>query len=346
MKKSLVITTIATVLVIVVALTTATFAWFSSSSSNTVSSNFSAQTSNAVFTFYPWSSGSSDYEFSNGSTSIDFSQYTSIDDVAGKGGLFTVSEMKAYVPLKQIVADASEVLTGNWAGLPGAQFYTAQQSPTDKTNLSNAAKTPKSYGDSENGASLSNAGMVNVARFMLSNGKDENKNVDINITIQGTGNSPDIAVAEALRVFIIGKPSGDNTGAKPFIVGTEYAYDGVPTGVETTWSATFTAENYTTANTASYSTFTTTGGGYANLIAPGSMNRDPAGKIEYKFPYKIADSNFSGISIVSGEYYEVFLYVWLDGSKITDGGSGGAVSFSINFLDSSAAGGSEEVTGG
>lgn len=344
MKKSLVITTIATVLVIVVALTTATFAWFSSSSSNTVSSNFSAQTSNAVFTFYPWSSGSSDYEYSNGSTSIDFSQYTSIDDVAGKGGLFTVTEMKAYVPLKLIAADASEVLTGNWAGLPGAQFYTAQQSPTDKTNLSNAAKTPKSYGDTESGASLSNAGMVNVARFLLSNGKNEDKNVDINVSITGTGNSPDIAVAEALRVVIIGKPTAENNaGAKPFIVGTQYAYDGVPSGVETTWNASFTAETYTTADNAAYSTFATTG--YVNLIAAGTMNRDPAGTIEYKFPYKIADSNFSGISVKAGTDYEVFVYIWLDGSKITDGGSGGAVSFSINFLDSTAAGGSEEATG-
>ena len=337
MKKSLVITTIATVLVIVVALTTATFAWFSASSNNEVTSSFTAQTSNAVFTFYPWSSGNNQYDYANGSSSLDLTQFTTLDTNAGHGGFITIENMKPYVPFETINADTPVVMTGNWAGLPGEEFYTAQDT---NGQLTDAYKTPTNSAAAEVASQIANAGFANVARFELVNGKSVNKNVDISVTIMGKGNSPDVAVAEEMRVILIGVPSGDNAGAKPFIVGTEYVSGGDPA----VWSDSFTEGSYVSNTTASYSTFTT-GGGYANLIEPKSMNRDPNGTLTYSFPYKIADSTFSGISIVAGARYDVYLYIWLDGSEITDGGAGGAVDLKINFLDSTVLGGSEYVGG-
>lgn len=337
MKKSLVITTIATVLVIVVALTTATFAWFSASSNNEVTSSFTAQTSNAVFTFYPWSSGNNQYDYANGSSSLDLTQFTTLDTNKGHGGFITIENMKPYVPFETINAGTPVVMTGNWAGLPGEEFYTAQDT---NGQLTDAYKTPTNSDAADVSAQIANAGFANVARFELVNGKSVAKNVDISVTITGKGNSPDVAVAEEMRVILIGVPSGDNDGAKPFIVGTEYVSGGDPA----VWSDSFAEGSYVSNNTNSYSTFTT-GGGYANLITPASMNRDPNGTLTYSFPYKIADSTFSGISIKAGESYDVYLYIWLDGSEITDGGAGGAVDLKINFLDSTVLGGSEYVGG-
>ena len=245
MKKSLVITTIATVIVIVVALTTATFAWFSASSKNEVTSDFTAQTSNAVFTFYPWSSGNNQYDYANGSSSLDLTQFTTLDTNAGHGGFITRENMKPYVPFETINADTPVVMTGNWAGLPGEEFYTAQDT---NGQLTDADKTPTNSAAAEVATQIANAGFANVARFELVNGKNVAKNVDISVTITGKGNSPDVAVAEEMRVILIGVPSADNTGAKKFIVGTEYKSGGDPA----VWSDTFTEGSYVSNTTTSY----------------------------------------------------------------------------------------------
>lgn len=341
MKKSLVITTIATVLVIVVALTTATFAWFSASSKNEVTSDFTAQTSNAVFTFYPWSSGNNQYDYANGSSSLDLTQFTTLDTEKGHGGFITRENMKPYVPFETINPSTPVEMTGNWAGLPGEEFYTAQDT---NGQLTDAYKTPTNSAAADVDTQIDNAGFANVARFELVNGKNVAKNVDISVTITGRGNSPDVAVAEEMRVILIGVPSADNAGAKPFIVGTEYVSGGDPTVWDDTFTEGIYVNNTTTSYTqegSAYKEYT----GYVNLITPASMNRNPGGTLTYSFPYKIAASTFSGISIAAGASYDIYLYIWLDGSEITDGGAGGAVDLKINFLDSTVQGGSE-YTGG
>ena len=346
MKKSLVITTIATVLVIVVALTTATFAWFSASSNNEVTSNFTAQTSNAVFTFYPWSSGNNQYDYANGSSSLDLTQFTTLDTEKGHGGFITIENMKPYVPFETINPSTPVVMTGNWAGLPGEAFYTAQE---NNGQLTDAYKTPTDSdtptdGSDDVATQMGNSGFANIARFELVNGKNAAKNVDISITITGKGNSPDVAVAEEMRVILIGVPSADNAGAKPFIVGTEYVSGGDPTVWDDTFTEGIYVNNTTTSYTqegSAYKEYT----GYVNLITPASMNRNPGGTLTYSFPYKIAASTFSGISIAAGASYDIYLYIWLDGSEITDGGAGGAVDLKINFLDSTVQGGSENTGG-
>ena len=322
MKKSLVITTIATVLVIVVALTTATFAWFSSSNQTTATSNFTAQTTNAVFTFYPYLSNQTQYDFANGQTTLDFTTATDASDQAGKFAIFTTAEMKAFVPTALVDAAAPATMTGNWAGLPGAPFYTANSNGTSLNNAYLAASSPDD--------NFSNGGSPNVARFLLYNGKAEQKKVDIEVVVTAQGNAADIGVADGLRFLMIGVPYTSNSGTA-FIIGTEYVYDGVPDGTDITndTAQSFTPEAYTTANTASYATFDANG--YVGLQASKSVGVNTSGSNTYTFAN--ADS---GILIDSQKAYEIYLYVWLDGSVITDGSAGGAVAFAINFTDPDA----------
>lgn len=322
MKKSLVITTIATVLVIVVALTTATFAWFSSSNQTTATSNFAAQTTNAVFTFYPYQSNQSQYDFGNGQTTLDFTTATDTTDAAGKFGIFTTTEMKAFVPTALIDASTPATMTGNWSGLPGAPFYTANSNGNDLNNAYLAVNSP-----SDN---FANGGSPNVARFLLYNGKAEQKKVDIEVVVTAQGKAQDIGVADGLRFLMIGVPYNGNSGTA-FVIGTEYVYDGVPdsTTIKNDTSSSFTPETYTPANTASYGTFDATG--YVGLQTSKSVGVNTSGSNTYTFTN--ADS---GIVIDTQKAYEIYLYVWLDGSVITDGSAGGAVSFAINFTDPEA----------
>lgn len=332
MKKSLVITTIATVLVIVVALTTATFAWFSSSNQTTATSSFAAQTTNAVFTFYPWLSNQNNYDYGNGQTTLDFTTATDTSDASGKFGIFTTTDMKAYVPTAVIDATTPKTMTDNWAGLPGEQFYTANVSGKELNNAYLTALKP-----SDN---FSNGGAPNVARFLLLNGKTEQKKVDITVTVTAQGKTQDIGVADGLRFVMIGVPYNSNSG-QAFVIGTEYAYDGIPESVDLTSTHTFTPEAYSSARTdadeseegfvSSYNGFT----GYAKLVEPVSVGVNTSGTNTYT--YTNADS---GILIDAQKAYEVYLYVWLDGSVITDGSAGGAVSFAINFTDPDAQQGS------
>ena len=330
MKKSLVITTIATVLVIVVALTTATFAWFSSSNQTTATSNFTAQTTNAVFTFYPYQSNQSQYDFGNGQTTLDFTTATDTTDAAGKFGIFTTTEMKAFVPTALIDASTPATMTGNWSGLPGAPFYTANSNGNTLNNAYLAVNSP-----SDN---FANGGSPNVARFLLFNGKAEQKKVDIEVKITAQGKAQDIGVADGLRFLMIGVPYNGNSGTT-FVIGTEYAYDGVPdsTTIKNDTSSSFTPEAYSSARTealdeeegfvSSYNGFV----GYAKLAQLESVGVNTSGSNTYTFTN--ADS---GIVIDAQKAYEIYLYVWLDGSVITDGSAGGAVSFAINFTDPEA----------
>ena len=116
MKKSLVITTIATILVIVVALTTATFAWFSSGDESNVTSSFTAQADNAAFSFSKWEG--TDYAVTS-STTIDF---TDAEGLYGSNpyAYWSTNGMKAVAPIKEINLDS--VLTG-FTGFSGTSSF-------------------------------------------------------------------------------------------------------------------------------------------------------------------------------------------------------------------------------
>ena len=109
MKKSLVITTIATILVIVVALTTATFAWFSSGDESNVTSSFTAQADNAAFSFSKWEG--TDYAVTS-STTIDF---TDAEGLYGTNpyAYWSTNGMKAVAPINEINLSTVDTFAGS-----------------------------------------------------------------------------------------------------------------------------------------------------------------------------------------------------------------------------------------
>lgn len=328
MKKSLVITTIATVLVIVVALTTATFAWFSSSSETAASGIFTAQASNADFTFYPYMSTKSGYDYSNGQTLLDFSTAVQTSDAASVYGVFTLDNMKPFVP-KTLVGNAASPVTiqsGNWAGLPGEAFYTGTVSSDGKTlnTVYTGAQAYTNYGT---------AGAPNIARFELYNPTKGQgavaKDLDITMTITGQGNAADIGVGNAIRFVMIGVPSvagdisAENTDGKTFIIGTQYKYGGV--GSFTDGAEGVSLSTYSEAkDTSGYTKFPSDG--YKELKSLGTMGTETNGTITYSF-----DAATTQIKVSPGASYEIYLYIWMDGATVKDGSKGGKVAIEINF---------------
>lgn len=323
MKKSLAITTIATILVIVVALTTATFAWFSSSNETKVSGDFTAQASNSVFTFYPFMSNTGaneSYDYKNGSSLLDLGLATDVSDVEGKFGVFNVETMGAYMPAELIDATNPVSLPkgDNWSGLPGAKFYTATQEGSQLINAYYSATKYSEYAD---------GGMPNVARFELYNSKASAHKLKITVKITGKGNPSDLAYANALRFVMIGKPYKENNG-KAFIVGTPYKYGGIPRGTDLSTTHTFTPEAYKEVKEADYADFASTGYVNFNNYELKNLGVDTQGTITYEFNADYADAD---LKVDANKSYEVYLYVWLDGELADEGLGGGKLAFSINF---------------
>lgn len=330
MKKSLVITTIATVLVIVVALTTATFAWFSASNETTATGNFTAQSTSAEFMFYPYLSNNDGYDYTNGQTLLDFSTAVQTSDADRIFGVFTLENMKPFVPTAIIGNSAAPVTiaSGNWTGLPGEKFYTGTVS-SDGKKLNSVYNSAQAY------SNYATAGAPSIARFELYNPtKGEGasaKQLDVTFSITGQGNAADIGVGNAIRFVMIGIPSADgdvseaNTDGKAFIIGTQYSYGGISTPITDASNNVAlkpSPNTYDKAVTDSYTNFVT--GGYKNLAAVTSMGTNTSGTITYTF-------TDASLKVSPGASYEVYLYIWMDGSTIKDGSRGGSVAIEINF---------------
>lgn len=334
MKKSLVITTIATVLVIVVALTTATFAWFSSSNTTTATGTFTAQSTNAAFTFYPYKSNDTateSYDYGNGLTTLDFSTTADAEDRVDKFGVFTLSEMRGYIPVNVISATPEVIPSGNWGGLPGSKFYTGYEAGK---GTGNQPIIDDAYYGALNAGEFANAGAPNMARFELSNGKEDKKELKIDVKITAQGNAQDIGMANAMRFIIIGVPyagivGGPENSAKPFIIGTQYEYGGLGSSDLSTNHQDIQLEATKTATATDYNDFTSEGAGYADLQGLKTIS-SVNGTIDYSF------ASAENMFIDGTKSYEIYLYIWMDGSVIKDGSKGGAVQFTINFTDPKA----------
>lgn len=344
MKKSLVITTIATVLVIVVALTTATFAWFSSSQTTNLTSTFQAQASNAVFNMYKYESGpTGNYAFTP-NTSIDFTDIS--NGSIGQYGYWTTSNMAAMAPQVLITEGAVNSSNGNLKGLPNAAFYTA--SSDDGSNLTDI----RVLSMTETGATA-----PNVARFKLENGTTSTKAVKITVTVNPTNpdTTVDIQATAALRFLMIAVPTdqADTTSNKGFVFGTQYDYgllnedtpflftdvknntsaddatpDGIPDAGDTNSNS-----DYNLANAAAYSSYSDSGY-QVQLTAAGSPS-------QLGLTYELNETlgaeadktaaNYTGAKLGTKDSFEIYLYVWYDGPSSGGQMSMGSVAFTINF---------------
>lgn len=322
MKKSLVITTIATVLVIVVALTTATFAWFSSAGQTQATSSFTAQTNNAAFTLVPWSSGNGNgtFDTGNGSAIIDLTSASTIDNNAGRFGLWTTTDMKPYMPTSVINAASPKEVTGNnWGGIPGADFFTAASTGNDKVV---SQVTAVKYAND----SASTIGFPNVAKLQLFNHKAVEQQVQIEVSITSS-EARGALLANALRFLIIGVPN-DTSNSASFVFGTQYEYS---------------ISGSTNGGTGSLYTPTDTPTDLTDVSYPGTATNTDYGTIGLADLHNIKEQNQptetiytmsdteGKVKLAASKAYTLYIYVWMNGSTATESLGGGQVNFEINF---------------
>ena len=103
MKKSLVISTIATVLVVVVALTTATFAWFSTSQAAVLTNSFAVATSGSGADIFRWNTEQNNYE-ATAASEWEMGQYSNPYEwtTPGKAATGTSGAITGYNPIMPV----------------------------------------------------------------------------------------------------------------------------------------------------------------------------------------------------------------------------------------------------
>ena len=233
MKKSLVISTIATVLVVVVALTTATFAWFSASQGATVGSSFTLSSAGGGVSVYMWNAntgatGAYDLNPASGTndTPTPLGNYLGTYDWAtGEAGMaFTAgdgtnatTDYNPLMPRAQIggIYDAAatvDTISTNQVstkGLPNIPFVYAQQSGTGISVQSITARPV-------------------VARFQLVAGfAQTDATITVRISIDEGSTSLDQTAARNVKFVLIGQQANRDTidATHPdFIIGTDYNY--------------------------------------------------------------------------------------------------------------------------
>ena len=340
MKKSLVITTIATVLVIVVALTTATFAWFSTGSETAVNSQFTAQTDASVFRMYKWQDTAYSTEANN---LLDFGD-VSYTSKTSQYAYWSTSGMQAFRPIKEIdtntIVTTAQNDTIGGLGLPGAEFFTAN---TSGSTLINVAKVDYAkLGAPEMGGSLKSP---NVARFQLENNQDTPIAVQVTVTITPAGSDNHVRMANAMKFLIIAKPidsNGDGVSEAPdagdssagdigFVFGTEYGY-----GLQGYNFSSGDGTSDTTAIAGSVTGTSKNQAGKINYVTP--INENEATPRTYNFIDPTTFASVSGSTtaynsakLEPGHSYAIYLYVWLDGTLASGSAAEGQVTFNIGF---------------
>ena len=332
MKKSLVITTIATILVIVVALTTATFAWFSSGDESNVTSSFTAQADNAAFSFSKWEG--TDYAVTS-STTIDF---TDAEGLYGTNpyAYWSTNGMKAVAPINEINLSTVDTFAGSevaggmaGTGLPGEAFYSAQ-AVAGNTSV-NAIK----YLDPKNLVYASGTALEypNIARFSMTNIKDYTQAVQATVTITPTDpqSSNDVRAASALRFVIIAQPlSGDPTG---FVLASQYNY-GIKNGGTDIFTGTTPSSQ--TATNATYTAVSTADeDGVKRIIAAKSLVGQSSAEytlLAAGLPAENTEAaSYVKAKMAPGASYAIYMYVWLDGTTVGSSASTCSFTFTLSF---------------
>lgn len=312
MKKSLVITTIATVLVIVVALTTATFAWFSTSSAANIENTFAVAASGSGADIYRWSRAANNYEgvatttWELGSYNTDFEWTSPGNAITGTAGNVT-----GYNPLmpQAILSDAVDGTTG----LPNINFVYA-------SNQQNTANNPASI------ASDADSKLHPIAvRFLLVPTYDSTTvTITATVEIDDATVRANIDAAKAFRFAIIGTPSSPASATnQEFTFATNYKYltNGFTFDTE--------ADPDNTIDTSDYSD-----SGYVSTAAGAAAT---ATSIVSVANYSTMSSTTTELAqtisfqATSASQYDCVMYIWFDGSVVTNSTSNGSVSFTLGF---------------
>lgn len=327
MKKSLVITTIATVLVIVVALTTATFAWFSTSDSTTAKGIFTVSSGNTDFRIYTYSKTSGQY-------SVDPTYLLDLVTYGGEynftsgemGGTLSVdSKINPTMPIGQLDGILANVTSG---GLSAVNFMAGNQIATG-VNVTSITSKPV------------------YAKFLLDTGLADTQ---LNITVTISSDSPTrnmIYAINNLNFMLVGKSAVDSADTKSFVFGTTYSYyedgtyspaqgSGTTLALGDVTQAEYDAE-VVTESVAEYSSRVLNG--VTNVVTK-DIKADLAAVTLTSFRtgnvQNITDSlsyNSGAIDMELGTEIECVLFVWFDGDEMTESASDGNFTFEISFAE-------------
>ena len=308
MKKSLVITTIATVLVIVVALTTATFAWFSTSATTTVSGEYTVSTGGGDFRIFAWDKATSDYGV-DATYALDIATFGNSYnfDTDTMGGTLTDTTINPTLPIG--------TLDGIFNGMTSNNFIAATQE-TSGVNVTDYQAKPI------------------YAKFLL-NTKLDTTNLKITINITSTNVSrATIYAINNLNFVLIGKSATDSAATQSFVIGTTYSYyDGAVSAEGVIATATYeaavkseTVEAYSERNLSDY----------ANVVNNDFKTNLQAVTLDSfrtgvdSTPNKVALTS-DAIAMTSATEIECVLFVWFDGDEMTESASDGGFKFEISF---------------
>ena len=309
MKKSLVISTIATVLVVVVALTTATFAWFTAGSVSQATAEFTISTAGGAIQITPWDKTQNNYAaapYSGGTAmplggydqSYEFSLAAS-NGATNDASTNALNGYKPLVPKEELTTKVTDASVTGEQGLPGINFINAEQQGS-KINVINTDARPV------------------VARFRLDTIKDTVK-AQIRVTLAVPADAPTTSYTAAnnFKFVLFGVSAAPGENAQSFTFGTNYSYVTGPANAE------ISATGEVTPTYPSV-TFTET--------LTGSEIEDAAefGTINSGNPTRTVTLDFK---MTAGVAVECYLYVWLDGQNATNTSSAGEVNFTLNFVD-------------
>ena len=310
MKKSLVISTIATVLVVVVALTTATFAWFTARSVLQATAEFTVSTAGGAIQITPWDKTQNNYAaapYSGGDVdamplggydqSYEFSLAAS-NGATNNESTNALNGYKPLVPKEKLTTKVTDASVTGEQGLPGINFINAQQQDS-QINVINTDARPV------------------VARFRLDTIKDT-VNAQIRVKLEVPANAPTTSYTAAnnFKFVLFGVSVAPGENAQSFTFGTNYSYVTGPANAE------ISAGNVTPTYHPVEFTKTLTGSAIeaaAEFDPINSGNRTRTVTLDFK--------------MTAGVAVDCYLYVWLDGQNATNTSSAGKVNFTLNFVD-------------
>ena len=318
MKKSLVISTIATVLVVVVALTTATFAWFTASSLTTASTNFTVDQAGGAVDIYTWNKELEDYNAAPISAAQEFAlgQYTQsyewsatyANGAYGSGESAAQSAYRPLMPTKELDTTV-EADQANELGLPNIDFIAAEAKTGGKINVTNHAVKPV------------------VARFKLETSYVKtNANITITITIPQEATNFDINAGKNVRFVLFGVSQTPSADAQNFTFATNYNYI---TNAPSSDGQEITPGYDTVEFTQTESDAAATATSITQVMSTNSFSSET----------KSATSTLNFV-MSGGVTVECYLYLWLEGNTTVNTSSQGQFTFqiSVNGTDASAGG--------
>ena len=330
MKKSLVISTIATVLVVVVALTTATFAWFSTNSVSETTSEFQVASTDNAITIQRWlpadNTNSGAYEnpltapWTIGDGSAPNYEYVLTGTASVKGESATASSAYSLLaPTAKL--DATNFNTATTKnGLPGVYFFSATQNGSEITDLQQQLRPV-------------------AVRFAISaNSFAKTKAVaSVTVSVNADAAPADFNAAQNARVYLECVPQdGASKDSQAIKVATTYKYVANPeTAYTTQVEDKITSTEGGAVESGAESAQTAEG---TTLVLNTTSSSLVANVDTSVIKGEVMTSATSVVfSMEQGAMYDCVLYIWIDGLTANDTAASGAFSVAVEFSGVDAA---------